>query len=108
MTPFSSYGGSARQVVDTEAEHLDIDIAERTSRSAERILNQDTLSINTQLNYIVQPSISRRRVIVQSDSSSQRVVTLGTTTIFRILVLPDPPRTIDLCMMEPESGISWR
>lgn len=89
-----------------KSQTLDINVAEWSSRGAERILDQDALGINTQLDYIIQTGIPGRRAVIQSNSPGQRVVTLGTAAIRRILVLPDPPGTVYLCMMAPKPRIS--
>jgi hypothetical protein len=85
-----------------------IHITERTSSSAKRVLDQNALSINTQIDHIIRPGIPRWRFVVQSDGSSQRVVALSTAAARRILILPDPPGTINLRMVQIKPRITRR
>jgi hypothetical protein len=91
----------------TRNERSNIHIAKRTGSCAQRILDQDALSIHTQINHIIQSGIPRWRAVIQCDGASQGVIAFRTATACRILILPDPPGTIDLRMMQPKPNITW-
>ena len=50
----------------------------------------------------MQSSISAGRGVVQGDGSSD-----GVLSVLQILVLPDPPCAVDLCVVQEEGGVSW-
>ena len=81
---------------------LHIDIAERPTKRAHRILNRNVpkhiLKHRTQRQRVIQRTLPARRVIVERDSTIKRI-----SPVLEILVLPDPPRAIDLCVVEVES-----
>ena len=57
--------------------------------------------IDTKFNDIMERSVATRRAIVQSDGTGNCVQPARD-----VLILPYPPCTIDLCVMEEEHGIS--
>ena len=81
---------------------LHIDIAERPTQRAHRILDRNIpkriLKHGTQRQGIIQHTLPTRRVVLERDSTINRI-----SPVLEILVLPDPPRAIDLCMVEVES-----
>lgn len=81
---------------------LNIYVAERTSESVHRVPNLNTRSINTEIDIILQGSISGRWGVVQGDGARN-----GVLSVLQILVLPDPPCAVDLRVMKEESWVSW-
>ena len=82
-----------------KAKRSDIHITERTSSGTKRILDQNALCIDTQINHIIQSGVPRWGEVIQSDGAGQGVVTLGAAAARWVLVLPYPPGTVDLRMM---------
>lgn len=82
---------------------LDIDIAKWPINRTYHIPNRHSIGHNTHPNSVAQSRIPARRVIVQRYRSRNCVPPL-----VQILILPDPPCTIDLSMMYPESRITRR
>jgi hypothetical protein len=81
--------------------YLNIDVAERTSESVHRIRDLNARSIDTQIDIILQSAISAGWGVVQCDCSGN-----GVLSVLEILVLPDPPCAVDLCVVEEEGWVS--
>jgi hypothetical protein len=81
---------------------LNIDVAERTRESAHRLRNLNAGIIYTHVDDILQSSVSAGGVVVQGDRAGD-----GVLAVLQVLVLPDPPGAVDLCVVEEEGGISW-
>jgi len=81
--------------------YLHIDIAERPTKRAHRIPNRNilkrTLKHRAQSQRIIQRAITTRRSVIERNSTANRI-----SPVIEILVLPDPPRAIDLCVVEVE------
>ena len=81
--------------------YLHIDIAERTTKRAHRIRNRNilkrTLKHRAQRQRIIQRTVATRRGVIERDSTANRI-----PPILEILVLPNPPRAIDLCVVKVE------
>jgi hypothetical protein len=52
---------------------------------------------------IIKSAVSARRRIIDRDSGAD-----GILPGIEVLVLPDPPGAIYLCMVKPEGGVTWR
>ncbi len=81
---------------------LNIDVAERTRESAHRLRDLNAGIVNTHVDDILQSSVSAGRVVVQGDGAGD-----GVLAVFEVLVLPDPPGAVDLCVGEEEGRVSW-
>ena len=86
--------------------YLHIDIAERPTKRAHRILNRNIpkriLKHRTQRQRIIQRTLPTRRVVLERDSTINRI-----SPVLEILVLPDPPSSVNLGVVLPEVWIGW-
>ncbi len=80
---------------------LNIDIAERTRESAHRLRDLNARVVNSQVDDILQSSVSAGRVVVQGDGAGDSVL-----AVLQVLVLPDPPGAVDLGMVEEKGWVS--
>jgi hypothetical protein len=80
---------------------LNIDVAEGTCESAHRLRNLNAGIVDTQVDDVLQSSASAGRVVVQGDGAGD-----GVLAVLQVLVLPNPPGAVDLCVVEPEGGVS--
>lgn len=83
--------------------HLQVDVAKRSTLSVNNIPNSIALSKHTHLQHISQETITRWRLVHHVDGTSNRI---SRETGIEVLVLPDPPRAIDLSMVKPERRVS--
>ena len=81
--------------------YLNINVAKRSSSSRHKISDRNWGSINSQINNIIQSTVAAGWHVVQSDGSRD-----GIQAGLDVLILPDPPGTIDLCVVKPEGWIS--
>jgi hypothetical protein len=86
------------------SQHLrsNVDIAEWTSGGASKLSDSDIGSVNTNADKIIKCSISARWVIVESDGTTNSVL-----SVLDVLVLPDPPGSVDLSVVKEEDRVSW-
>jgi hypothetical protein len=80
---------------------LNIDVAEGTCESAHRLRNLNAGIVDTQVDDVLQSSASAGRVVVQGDGAGD-----GVLAVLQVLVLPDPPGAVDLCVVEEEGRVS--
>ena len=80
---------------------LNINITERSSNRRHRVRNRDTRGIHTEIDEILQSPVSAGRAVVQGDCARDGVLSVGD-----ILVLPNPPRAVNLCMMEEKCRVA--
>ena len=93
----------SRQSHETMHQELHINVAERSSLCRHHGTDGSIRTIDAQGNGILKCSISAWRAVVQGDGSSN-----GVLSVLDILILPDPPSTIDLSVVNPECWVSWR
>lgn len=82
---------------------LHVNVAERSSLRRHHGTNCCVGTIDAQCDGIREESVSARWAVVQSDGSGN-----GVLSVLEILVLPNPPSTIDLSVVKPECWVSWR
>lgn len=75
---------------------LRIDVAEGTAQRAQRRSDRNIPSIDSEVYGILNRSVSAWRIVVKGDGASNGILAVG-----QVLVLPDPPCTVDLGVVEP-------
>ena len=82
---------------------LDVNVAKGASHGAHDILDCNWCCIHSKINEVVKSTISARRRVIQSDCSRD-----GILSVLNVLILPDPPGSINLGVMKEESGVARR
>jgi len=80
---------------------LDIYIAERSRERVHRSPDLNAWCIDSELDDILQCSGSAGWRVVQCDGSGD-----GILSVLEVLVLPDPPGAVDLCVVEEEGRVA--
>lgn len=79
-----------------------VDVTEWSCKRVARITDGDWFSSNiTQIYYVVQCGISAGRLVVDSDGGANSIL-----PVRDILVLPDPPDTVDHSVVEVEVWVA--
>ena len=82
---------------------LYVDITQRPGLGTHDILDLHRRRIDPHDNQIAQRPVPARRVVKQRDGTGD-----GVRAGREVLVLPDPPRAVDLGVVEPEHGVARR
>lgn len=85
-----------------------IDVTERPVHRAQRIADPDAPEpiVDAEIDNVVERRIATGRVVQEGDGPGEGVVAIDAGR--DVLILPDPPRAVDLRVMEPEERIAVR
>lgn len=88
----------------SERPHLQVDVAKWSTGGVNNLTNSSGKTKDAHLKTISQLTITSWWHVHHVDGASNSV---GGKTSLQVLVLPDPPGTIDLSVVKPESWVSW-
>lgn len=88
----------------SERPHLQIDVAKWSTGGVDNLTNSSGKTKDAHLKTISQLTITSWWHVQHVDGASNSV---GGKTGLQVLVLPDPPGTIDLSVVKPENWVSW-
>lgn len=81
--------------------HLDVDVAEGSSKCGHGVLDLHGRCVDAEVDVVLQSAVATRWAVVKRDGSRD-----GGQSSREILVLPDPPRAVDLCVVEVETRMA--
>lgn len=80
---------------------LQVDVAHESVLGIHHLANGGALANSTHIHPVVKGTKRQRWVVEDVDATGN-----GVLTVLQVLVLPDPPGTVDLSVVEPEHGVS--
>lgn len=95
-------GSRSSQHLDKAKTHSNIPIAKPPPKRTHRIPQPNRRRIHPQIHQILQRRIPTRRQIIKRNRISHYI-----RPPLRITILPNPPRPINICVMEVEERIPW-
>jgi hypothetical protein len=99
--------GNARKVQQCSLHlmprHLCINVAELVANCAHSVPDPHRGRVDTKINQIIECGVSGRREVEDGVRAGNSIL-----AVLQVLVLPNPPRAIDLSVMKEEVGITWR
>lgn len=91
-----------RQPIPIDIATLQVDVAHERALRIDNLSNRRAPARSAHLQPIIERAKRRRRVVEHEDAAANGILPRP-----QILVLPDPPRAIDLCVVQPEHRVTW-